>query len=477
MRSMRFALTGLMAASFLMVTGCAPTSAPPWTGQPPATPDTPVDPPASTDNYSLVVSGTQTVTVNAGQQAVVQVYYANNGASVSNGAVTFAFQGSSNGSVLSTYTALTGSNGVAQTTLTAGQIAGSFQLQASAHGAMPATWNIQVTDGSGGGGDTPVDPTVNTKLSGTFELESTVEVTGSFEGSGLADGLNAIEEISDDPMDPAEYLVDKIVDEVAQGNVIVQTLAMVAKIALYEELGDMLDPEKDNILNKTKDLVQNISSIARKFKLSSTMYSTVAQDATQLMEVEHRLDAISWTLSGKTFKYTFEQLGQIAPEASAIKLTPTATPGRVTVDNHQFSFQFGAMVLAAVNALAIPLVDDKATNLEGFLNNLVDCEAIGAKINSGIGFGGDALYKTGCMIVMKTLASYVENQITGMDADEATLWVGGEMTLTDTTNDGFHNQISNGYWEGNFQLDSATTTLEAVNNKFSGNLKIGAGHE
>lgn len=473
-RTLGFALSTMMVASLLVINGCAPTAAPPVS--PVVPPTTPVDPLPSTDTYSLVVSGSQTISVAAGQQAVLQVYYANNGASVMNGAITFAFQGTNNSSVMSTYTALTASNGVAQTTLTAGQIPGSIQIQASAYGAMSTTWNVQITDGSGGGGgDTP--GSVNTKLSGTFEMESQIEVTGDFEGSGLATGLNAIEDISDDPMDPAEYLVDKIVDEVASGNVIVQTLAMVAKIALYEELGDLLSPDKDNILNKTKQLVQNISSIARRFKLNSTMYSTVAQDATQLMEVEHKLESITWTLNGKTFTYTFAQLGQVTPEASAIKLTPTANPGRVTVDSHQFNFQFGAVVLAAVNALAVPLVDSKATNLEEFLNNLVDCAAIGKKINEGIKFGGDAIYTMACGVVMKGLASYVENQITGMDADEASLWVGGEMTLTDTTHDGFHNQITDGFWQGTFQLDSATTSLEAVNNKFSGKLKNGAGHE
>lgn len=94
--------------------------------------------------YKLTIVGWQQITLQQGQQVVLQVRLTNNEESAPNQPISFAFKGAVTNSTLSTLTAITDAQGFAETTLTAGQTLATFQVEAANARATPVYWDITV---------------------------------------------------------------------------------------------------------------------------------------------------------------------------------------------------------------------------------------------------------------------------------------------------------------------------------------------
>ncbi|MFH1130457.1 MAG: hypothetical protein V1754_03920 [Pseudomonadota bacterium] len=440
--------------------GCAGSEPPPSQNPPVQTDSGPI-PPNPQDQYMLTLVGWQNVQVQQGQQTTLQVRYTKNNQSVVGEAVQFSFKGDSKDSVVSSFTGITNSQGFAQTVLTGGQLLATFQVEATAAYAGAVFWNVEVQEKS-------ITPPNSVKMTGTFELESGFDIQGNFDGSKLASALNIINDFSDEPQDPGKFLVDMIVDEIAKdsSNSWINTVKTLLKYTLYDEANKLVNSMAPTLVPKFKQMGQDLSTVARKFQLTSRMVSPTPQEGDRIMTVDHTLDKIGWNLNGNAVEYSFLQLGQTPPVANGLQITPINSTD-YAIAQHSFNFKFGAFLLVALENLIIPMLDKNASSVTDLLAGQIQCTKVGEWINSKIGLGGQALWTSACNIALTSVGEYVNARIIDIDKDNSVLTIAGQTKILDSNHDAFFDQMINGYWTGSFQLNTAVNTVAGLGNTFT----------
>jgi|GEM_PF-3531744 hypothetical protein len=416
------------------------------------------------DTYNLVIVGWQQFNLQQGQQVILQVRYSKNGGSEAGETVTFSFKGDSKDSTLNSYSVLTAATGLAEVTLTAGQIIGTYQIEATTPRTSAVSWDIEVQE----------KPDVTPKvplLTGTFELASQFDVQGSFEGSNFATALNVINDLSDDPDDPGKFVVDSILDELAKevNNQVLTTMADVLKPTLYVEVNKILTQIAPKLVADLKQISADLSALARKFQTTSHMVSATPQEADKIMTVDHSLEKIGWMLHGKSVEYSFAQLAQPTPTVKGVELTPnSANISEVAIGEHTFTFKFGTFILVALNDLVIPYVNSNASSLDDLLGAFVNCTDVGTTINDTVGIGGVAIWTSACTMAMKAATAYIEAEIVNIDLDDTYLLIAGQAKFGDENADGFYDQMTDGLWTGTLQINQAITVISGPTNNFGG---------
>jgi hypothetical protein len=413
--------------------------------------------------YTLTLVGWQDIKVQQGQHVTLQVRYSRNNQVLASESIQFKFVGDSKDSTLSTLSAVTNGQGLAETVLAAGQIVGTFKVEATAAKANPVQWNVEVAE-------KPVVPPAVNSLSGTLELTSNFDLQGKFDGSELADALNVINEISDEPMDPGKYIVDAILDEIA-GDINNQTLFMAASLLkpiLYDGVQKLLLSIAPDMIMELKEVAAGLSAVARKFTITSEMVSAAPQPVNANMTVDHGLTKIAWTFKGKKAEYAFYQLG-VVPKVNNVALVPNTTvQGGVNISEHTFQLKFGSFLLVALNNLVIPYVNPKANSISTLIGAYVDCPKVAKTINDEVGFGGEAVWANACAIAMSMVTSLVEGKIIDLDQEQSVLTLNGQCKLVDNTTDAFIDAATEGLWTGTMKLSKATTLIGGPNNNFTG---------
>jgi hypothetical protein len=425
--------------------------------QPPPV-DTP-DPEPFVDTYKLRLVGNGSVMLYPGQQVTLQVHYAKNGKPFGGQPIYFSFNGAFYDSGLTAYQVVTDSAGFAETVLTAGKLTTTYLVEAQSDKDGPVAWSVQVVPQPA-----PPPPSVPV-LTGTFDVTSNFDVQTNFTGSDLANALNTIYEMTDDPADPGKYVVDMVLDEVDNQAVLV--VATLLKPALYAEVNKMFYNAAPTLVAGLKQLGQDISAIARKFELGSAMISATSQPGDKPMTVDHMLKTIAWTLQGQRVEHTFNGLGLQAPVVKGVQLVRT-TAGDLSVSEHTFKLNYGVFLLAGLESLIIPKLKPGATSLEGLFKSWVNCQSVGQSMNNTVGLGGVPLWQAACDAGLKALAFYLEDTIAKIDNNDSSLTISGTGKLWDANYDGTFDTMNYGIWTGNLKLDQCEAPLSGNTNTFSG---------
>lgn len=413
-------------------------------------------------NYRLTIVGWQQITLQQSQQVVLQVRLTKNEESAANEPVTFAFKGTPGDSSLSTFTAITDAQGFAETTLTAGSVLGSYDVEADHSRAQaPVLWAITVEE-------KPVTPPPTAKLAGTFTLTNKFNITGQFTGSALADVLNLLEDFSDDPEDPGKFIVDLILDEIQSqiDSSIFNQISNLFRSLLYTETNKLL--KNLTLVQDIKQIAKDLSDLARRFTIVSRMVSAAPQAGSAPMTVTHTLDRIKWTIGGKTVAYTFAQLGMADPTVSNLQLTLT-NGTNLAVAKHDFDLKFGAFLLVGMNSLIIPKVNSSAKNINDLMKGWVDCAKLGVTMdNATNNLIGPTIWQQGCESGLTMAGSYIEQQILKLGNDQSNLEIQGQCKLTDQDSDTYYDTMEAGVWTGNFSLNGNPTVIAGPGNEFVG---------
>ncbi|PIE65852.1 MAG: hypothetical protein CSA24_01775 [Deltaproteobacteria bacterium] len=412
--------------------------------------------------YRLTIVGWQQIALQQSQQVVLQVRLTQNEESAANEPVTFAFKGSAGDAALSTFTAITDSQGFAETTLTAGSILGSFDVEANHSRAQaPVLWAITVEK-------KPDVPPATAKLAGTFTLSNTFNITGQFSGSALADVLNLLEDFSDDPDDPGKFIVDLILDEI-QSQVdsgIFNQISNLFRSLLYTETNKLL--QNLTLVQNIKQIAKDLSDLARRFTIVSRMVSAAPQPGNAPMTVTHTLDRIKWTIGGQTMAYTFAQLGMADPTVSNLELT-LSNGSNLAIAKHRFDLKFGAFLLVGLNSLIIPKVNSSAKSINDLLKGWVDCVSLGKTMdNATNNLIGPTIWQQGCESGLTMAGSYIEKQVLKLGTDQSKLEVQGQCKLTDQDSDTYYDTMTKGVWTGTFSLNGNPNVIAGSGNEFAG---------
>lgn len=420
--------------------------------QPPQDPDQPL-----TDTYKLQVVGNTSVALEQGKQLTLQVLYTKNGQAFGGQTVYFAPKGAYADSRLSIYQVTTDAYGFAETVLVAGKMITSFTIEASAEKDGPVAWAVSVYQ-------TPTPPPPPTPtLEGNYTVTSDFNIKTDFSGSNLAQVLNILDKMSDDPQDPGQFVVDTVLSKV--DNQVVSALAAVVKPTLYQQVNQLLASVAPQLVADLMKLSQDVSTIARHFELTSVMSSPTAQLADKPMLVDHKLTKIAWTLNGVRDEYAFSK-----PAVAEDVVLTLGADGDMTVAEHSFKIQYGMFLLAAINNLVLPQIDSNAYDIESLLTSRINCGKVATTMNNTVGAGGEALWKMACDTGLKAVALLIEDEIAKLDNGDSVLTLSGTGKLRDMDNDAKLDSLNNGVWIGDIAIDKCIAPLAGAGNTFWGKL-------
>jgi len=456
----RWARTGALVVAVFSLGGlwaCGGEEESPAPYVPEVTPEQTPDP-EPVDSYKLTVVGWTNLYLVQGQKVTLQALYTKNGQPEPGAPVAFALQGASTDATLSAAQISTDSGGFADVVLTAGQQLGTFSVQASALGATAVQWSAEVTE-------KPDTTPPASQLDGTYQLTNKFDVQTNFSGSKFAGVLNVLSQISDDPLDPGKYVVDRVLDAV--DNKAVQAVAIVLKPALYKEVNNLLYKIAPKLTATFKQLAKDLSTIARKFDVSSTLTSPAPQPGNLPMVADHELNKIAWTLGGTRVDVTFQQLNLQNPIAKNVPLTLTNGTD-LEIREHTFQLNYGAFLLVALDNLVIPRLEPGAKDIEDLLKAQVDCVKVGQTMNKTVGLGGEQLWVGACNIAVTAIATYLEFEIAGMDSTDSSLTIKGQTKIYDPQKSGTFTLLTKGLWSGTLELQQCKAAVGGPDNRFWG---------
>jgi hypothetical protein len=453
---------GLVVAVLLLGSmvsmGCGGVEEAPVPYVPEVTPPEQIPDPEPVETHKLTIVGWTSLYLVQGQKVTLQVLYTRNGQPEPGQPIAFALKGGTTDATLSAAQISTNSGGFADVVLTAGQLLGQLTVEATSLQVDAVQWAVEVREKPE---TTPPAP----NLDGTYGLTNKFDVQTNFTGSKFAGVLNVLSQISDDPLDPGKYVVDRVLDEV--DNKAIQAVALVLKPALYKEVNKLLYAIAPKLTATFKQLAKDLSTIARQFEVVSTLTSPAPQPGNLPMVADHELQEIAWTLGGTRAEVTFKQLNLQNPIAKNVQLT-LANGTDLSIREHTFQLNYGAFLLVALDNLVIPRLEPGAKDLEDLLQAQIDCVKVGQTMNKTIGLGGAQLWVSACNIAVTAVATYMEYEIAAMDSNDTSLTIKGQSKIYDPQKSGTFSLLTKGLWSGTLELQKCKAAVGGPDNRFWG---------
>lgn len=389
----------------------------------------------------LTIVGERTLRLENGWESEIKVRYTDLDGQPLAGELTFQIAGEPGGAFLSDTSAVTDANGEATLVLTAGSAGdAAFAVEADADDTDPVQWDVQVLE-------------VALDVTGSYRVTSEFDLASGLPGTA-GDVINTFIEMTDDPQDPATWVLDQLVDNIDSG--IVQDFINGARPALDVILNEVLLSTTPDIVADLIEMGDAFGQIARNFGTGSELRVTATNDVDNALLAQHVMTDLIFTIDGDSYPYPFADMGMANPTA---QVPFSYTANRFTLGAHDFPLSYGSILMVALEQIIIPLINDSATDLESLLTNLVDCAAIGDAVSDYLGFGSSGLYEGGCLLGLEAAAGYVEDQILSLDSSAMVLGINGSARWIDSNNDHRVDVLQGGTWEGNMSYAGTPAPL------------------
>ena len=428
-------------------------------GDGPAGPGVPIE-----GHAFLTVVGDRDLFLEAGTTDTLTVRYHDDGGEPLAGQVAFAIQGDAQGGVLSRAMAVTDSDGFAQIVLNAGATEeAAFRIVASAEVADAVDWRVAVT---------AVEPTIPLDASGTYDMKSQFDLVSGIPGPA-GDVINTILDMTDDPNDPATWLIDRALDAIDSGTV--RDLAGSARPALDSFLNDYIHDSAPDLVLTLLEIGDQLGQVARKFGVNSQLQVTAVRMPDTGLTGKHTMTGVSYTIDGVSYDFTMAELelGESMADGISVGLVGTT---KMEIGDHTLPFAYGRVLVFALNNVIIPLIDPFASDLGDVLANRVNCYQIGWEVyefvayNVGDFFGilSPGLFESACEAGLDAAGNAIEAQLAGIGGEGAAFVIHGDARIADTNLDHKVDVLRTGLWEGVFRLGGAESLLARPDQKFTG---------
>lgn len=410
------------------------------------------------DSANLTIVGDPNQFMENGWTVRLSVRYHDDDNEPLAGQVDFRISGVSGGALLSSGSSVTNADGVAQVDLQAPATGEAvFKVIAEAAEAAPVEWTVAVSAGA------PPLPPLDPK--GRYQVNSEFDVVSGLPGTA-GDVINGFIEMTDDPYDPATYILDRIQAEIDSG--FIEDLLDAARPGLDAIVNDLLMEYSPDFVTDILAVGNKLGQLTRHFGLVSTLDVHLGDgvEGEELMAT-HTVTGYAFTIDGTRYTYDMADIG-LAPMVAEQVTFRMENETKVHVGEHAYQLSYGAMIMIALEEIIIPMVDPFATDIEELLGNLVNCSALGIELADLIGFGSPGLYEGACLIGLSAAASEIENQIRGIDDAGLVLTISGEAKPQDTNTDRNVDVLFGGLWEGTVSYAGTPATLSRPDNTFRG---------
>jgi hypothetical protein len=366
------------------------------------------------------------------------------------GTVGFYFAGDAMGSTLSRSQVVTDSNGRALVELRYSEDGdAAFQVIAEAQAAAPARWRISVTPRA-------------LDVAGTFRIDSTFRLPQGLP-PGEADALMTFVEMTNDPQDPATWVLDQVLGQLEDPFDSVVSVAP-SGLALDQQLNAFLLENAPDSVTKIRELGDGLDQVIKTLNLVSQL-DVGGNDIDQGSLVgRHRLTGAVFTVDGAIHEYTADQMALGAMTEVSLGVSRPSTR-QLALSQHTLHVPYGRMLVHALDNVVVPSVDPTAGSTAVVLAKAFDCEALGGKIAEEVGFGASTVYENACVAGLDLAMGQLEQELLQIEAD---LTIMGTADLIDGNDDHRVEKLNGGQWEGNLQFSSGVVALPRPEQRFTG---------
>jgi hypothetical protein len=308
--------------------------------------------------------------------------------------------------------------------------------------------NDDTGEGSGSGSGSDQEPEPKLDATGTYRLNSTFDIKAN-----MPDGfVNSLVEATDDPDDPASWLLDQMLAQMPNGTL--KTLLQGAKPFVAGYLNQQLTQLAPDLVGTIVELGQHMGAMTKNFGVNEKL---VVGGADQTLVATIVADGVRFTIDGNQIDLAFvdHDIDDVIADGILITLE---NESRLLIGEHVLPLQYGKIVRMGLDGAIIPTIDPSAHSLVDLLDNVVHCQAVGQSIADALDFGSPALWASACTAGLSGAANLVYEQIAASDST-LTFDLTGNARASDSDGDHKLDKLQFGTWAGSLSYDAVDTTL------------------
>lgn len=294
--------------------------------------------------------------------------------------------------------------------------------------------------GGGGDGEEEAEPLVE----GSYALESSLAMPEGY----LADSAPYLDDflgMTDDPNDPASWLLDRVEDRLGWFEAAALSTARSA-LGLDAIVNELILDHSPELVAELVQLGGDMAELSRGLEVSSRL--VVHEGAGGQLVADHQVVGIAFAIDGQVAPVEGIAL-PAAARGVAVEYDPALDVLRI--ERHALSLEQGALLRYGLERVALPRVAPGAASMTDWLADEIDCAGIGERVEELVEVGSPSDYQEACVAVV---ARAVDEVLGDAFAMRAQLALSGRAGLTDDDGDGFHDLMA-GTWQGTMAIEGA----------------------
>lgn len=282
-------------------------------------------------------------------------------------------------------------------------------------------------------------------VAGSYALESSLALPDGYlaERAPLFDQFLSM---TDDPDDPATWLLDEIEDQLGWFEAAALATAREA-LGLDAIVNQLILEHSPELLAELVQLGGDTAELARGLEVSSRL--VVGDD----LVADHQVIAIALAQGGQVAPVE----GVALPGARGVVVELDPESGVLRIARHGLAIEQGAILRFAVERVALPRVAPDADSVSGWLADEIDCAGIGARIEELVEVGSPSDYQDACADIVDRAVDQVLGDAFAMQAQLA---IAGRARVSDDDGDGAYDLLE-GSWQGSMTVDGAALEMPA----------------
>jgi len=310
--------------------------------------------------------------------------------------------------------------------------------------------------GNGGGGGEDFTPMT---ADGTYSVRSKFDLATNAPGA-VGDVVNVIIDATDSGDDPANWLLEQMINQLPSGAV--KTALNGARPFVAGYLNDQLLSYAPDFVGTMVQIGNDFGQLAKNFGTNETLVVTgTASPYTAVKTVTGGHLKIASVETHVAFA-DYNMANVVVPGVG-ITVSPTSQFG---IGQHTVPLSYGKILHIGLDAAIIPMIDSSASNLGELFQGLVDCNEVGYLIASQIGGFGAGALTTACNAGLVVGANYIYSKIDGIDGSAMEFGLTGTARAIDKNNDRKLDTLQTGTWAGD--LSYAGTPAPLTGSTFYG---------
>ena len=275
---------------------------------------------------------------------------------------------------------------------------------------------------------------------GSFRVTSTFDVASV--PLSAQPILAALADATDDPDDPARFLVDRTIDALPVGTA--RSIALALEPLLVESVQADLAEVAPRLVPGFLALSHGVEHFARHFG-TLELWRIDPSGATSRVLAGFALDGVEVTFDA----------ANLPDEVTATKVSLVGS--ELAIVDHELVLPYGELLRLALDRAVVPTVVPGASDVAQALRQLVDCRALGVTVGKTLGTTTGTLYAVACDTALLEIADAFYDKLVAIDDTPLSLALSGTATAVDRDGDGTMDAIQAGAWTGGFDLGGART--------------------